>query len=318
MNVLWHIKRIRIFITLLVSLMFAVTIPVFANTNSNHRTIPFEQLEYGQYTIEVVINDVGPLKFMIDTAASRSSIFESTRQKLGLEKEGPEKFISGMTTSSYRPVIQVRTLSFGENTFFDHTIVVLKDWEDGQNKGIDGILGMDVINNLVFAFSHKSATVKISKRPRYIKSKYTRWQKVRLEDNPYLGDRYGLKFTYAKLGDLKIPTLLDTGANFSAINWMSIKGSSISRERRRLRKEWIVQGAVGEFKPRLRVRLERIYIGGIRLKQHEFLVMDFDKFPINNYGKYPLVIAGIDFMDGRDFVLDFVNNYLYIAATPKN
>jgi len=307
-------KLVGLFICLLIACSF----PTFANTTSPSHTIPFERMAQGQYTIEVRINGSEPLKFMIDTAASRSSVFNKTRLRLGLDTNDTEKFINGMTNSGYRPTSNVETLSFGRQVFYDHNIIILKDWDKGQAEGLDGILGMDVFKNLVFAFSHKTSTVKISKNPKLSKSKYKRWKKIRLEDNPYPVEKFGLLFTYTQLGDLHIPTLLDTGSNFSAINWMSVKGTTISKERRRLREEWVIQGSIGEFRPRMRVRLEETHIGGIKLKQHEFLVMNFDNFPVNKYGAYPLVIAGIDLFGGRDFVLNFPEKLIYLAPKRDN
>ncbi|MCF6220735.1 MAG: retropepsin-like domain-containing protein [Robiginitomaculum sp.] len=310
-------------IGLLVCFSIAFSSSAFANTTSPSHTVPFEQLERGQYTIEVSINDSEPLKFMIDTAASRTSIFNETRLRLGLDTDSAQKFINGMTKSGYRPTSTVDKLSFGRHVFTEHNIIILKDWDKAIYEGLDGILGMDVFDNLVFAFSHKTKTVKISvgagysKSTGYSKSKYRRWKKVRLADNPYPVEKFGLLFTYTQFGDVYVPTLLDTGANFSAINWKSVKGTTIAKERRRLREEWIIQGSIGAFKPRLRVRFEQANIGGIKLKQHEFLVMNFDNFPVNNYGAYPLVIAGIDIFEGRDFTLDFAENHLYIAPKPR-
>ncbi len=291
----------------------------FANTNLRHsQWVPFERTLNGQYTIEVTINGDGPFIFMIDTAASRTSIFNKTRSHLKLENSGEKKFINGITASNFRPSTSIDILEFAGHVFHDHNIIVLKDWKDADALQIDGILGMDVFRQLVFAFSHEKSRVKISRLPKFTKSKYRHWTKVKLEDNPYPVDKYGLLFTYTKLGNLRIPTLLDTGSNFSAINWMSVKGTRIAKERRRLREEWIVQGSIGTFKPRIRVKLAQALIGGIRLKNHEFLIMNFDNFPVNNFGKYPLVIAGVDLFEGRDFVLDFPNKRLYLARKRHN
>jgi len=302
--------------SLLACLFISFSFPAFANTTKPSNTISFERMDHGQYTIKVQINDSVPLTFMIDTAASRTSIFDKTRLRLGLGTNASQHYINGIASSGYRPSSTVETLSFGRQVFNNHKIIILEDWDDGQGERLDGILGMDVLDNLVLAVSHKTATVKISKRSRFSRSKYNRWRKIRLEDNPYPVEKFGLLFTYTQLGDLHIPTLVDTGSNFSAINWMSVKGTAISKERRRLREEWVIQGSIGEFKPRMRVRLEQTHIGGIKLKQHEFLVMNFDDFPVNKYGAYPLVIAGIDLFGGRDFTLDLVNNDLYVA--PKS
>ncbi|MBL4855175.1 MAG: aspartyl protease family protein [Robiginitomaculum sp.] len=327
MTALGSIKTIRklvgIFTCVLVScvLVIVFSTSAFANTKPNVRHsqwIPFERTENGQYTIKVNINGDGPFIFMVDTAASRTSIFNKTRSRLKLEKSGEKTFINGITASSFRPNASVDSLEFAGHVFRNHTIVILKDWKNNGVLKVDGILGMDVFKDMVFAFRHKKSRVKISRKPKFTKSKYRNWIKIRLEDNPYPVDKFGLLFTYTKLGDLHIPTLLDTGSNFSAINWMSVQGTSISKERRRLREEWVIQGSIGQFKPRIRVKLEQTFIGGVRLRDHEFLVMNFDNFPVNDYGKYPLVIVGVDLFEGRDFVLDFPDKNLYLAKRTHN
>lgn len=323
MDALSHLKFLKAVLKIasasLACLFLCLSSSVFATTSSGSNKIPFERLEHGQYTIEVTINGVGPLNFMIDTAASRTSIFNKTSLRLGLEKNAVEHYINGITAASYRPSNTVETLSFARQTFFDHNIIVLKDWVDDQSpERLDGILGMDVLDGLVMTFSHNASTVKISKRSKISRSKRRRWAKISLTENPYPGQKFGLMFTYSKFGDLHIPTLLDTGSNFTAINWLSVKGTKIAKERRRLREEWVVQGSIDSFKPRMRIRIKELDIGGVKLDRHEFLLMDFENFPINNYGKYPLVIAGIDLFDGRDFILDFVEDAVYLAPEPEN
>lgn len=274
---------------------------------------------HGQYVIETIINGQGPFRFMIDTAASRTSIFEKTRKNLNIPLlVNSDVYISGIVQSSYRPSIHLNNLSFAGQSFDDHKVVVLKDWEDIEDP-IDGILGLEVFENLTLKFSHKHNMLKVGQHDlrKKSKTKYRKWKRIRLMKNPYPTDDYGLLFTYTKLGNLKIPTIVDTGANFTTINWLSVKGTSVEKNKRRLHKQWVVQGAVGEFKPRIRIRMETINVGGITFKNHDLLIMDFNQLPINNYGKYPLVIAGIDLMAGRDFVFNFRAQELWIEPRSK-
>ena len=46
--------------------------------------------------------------------------------------------------------------------------------------------------------------------------------------------------------------------------------------------------------------------------------MNFESLPINKYGKYPLVIAGIDVFQNRDFILDIPGKRLYLGPKPKS
>ena len=86
------------FFTRLISIIFAVLLVSndFAFATSSNRVgknaiVKFDRMKSGQYIIEVKINAQGPFKFMIDTAATRSSIFESTGKKLDLEIKNRSK-----------------------------------------------------------------------------------------------------------------------------------------------------------------------------------------------------------------------------------
>ncbi len=309
------LKRLaRFWSCMCVGIFMIVSMPAFSTTSSHSKTISFERLEHGQYTVEVTINGEGPLRFMLDTAASRTSIFNKTSLRLELAQSGNEMLITGITSTGLRPSHTVENLSFAGLNFINHNIVILKDWEDSpSHERLDGILGMDILDGLVMKVSHNRSTIKVSNVSKITRSQRRRWTKIHLTDNPYPGQKFGLLFTYTQLGDLKIPTLFDMGSNFTAINWLSVQGTRMGKERRRLREEWLVQGSIDSFKPRMRIRFKELDIGGVKLKQHEFLLMDFDNFPINHRGKYPLVIAGIDIFDGRDFILDLVENNLYVA-----
>jgi len=277
----------------------------------------FSRMKTGQYTVEILLNGEGPFIFMIDTAATRTSIFEKTLSKLGLQEElQGEALISGMTDLRLRPRVNLDSISFGKTVFKDHSVVVLEDWDELEEP-LDGILGIEVLAQFSLDFSHGKNRLRIRKKfnPRAIK--YKGWSKIQLISNPYPVDDYGLKFTGAKIGKSVIPAMFDTGANFTTISWSSVEGTKLAKEKKRLREEWVVQGAVGEFKPRMVVKLDKISIGGIPLLKHEMLLMDFDKMQVNGRGQYPMVIAGIDLIGGRDFVLDFQNDLVYVEPTDR-
>ena len=303
------------------SLLFGILLstPAIAKSKSAfvaRNNMDFSRLETGQYTVEVLLNGQGPFIFMVDSAATRTSIFEKTLAKLNLEDPTTEALISGMTAARMRPTVTLQSLSFGKSVFEDHSIVVLEDWDE-QEERLDGILGIEILKEFSLAFSHGENRLRIRERfnPRAIK--YKGWNKIHLISNPYPVDDYGLKFTGAKIGRRVIPAMIDTGANFTTISWNSLKGTRLAKEKRRLREEWVIQGAVGEFKPRMVVKLDKINIGGVGLFKHEMLLMDFEQLQVNGNGQYPLIIAGIDLMGGRDFVLDLKNDALYVEPTDR-
>ena len=281
-------------------------------------TIDFSRLEGGQYTVEVMLNGDGPYVFMIDSAATRTSIFERTVAKLNLDDtSSTQALISGMTATRMRPTLPLRSLSFGKTLFKDHSVVILENWED-QTEPLDGILGLEVLQNFVLSFSHGKNRLRIRDSFNPKARRYKGWNKVALIPNPYPVADHGLRFTGARIGEVLIPVMIDTGSNFTTISWNSVEGSELGKEKERLRDEWMVQGAVGDFEPRMAVRLDEINIGGIRLLNHELLLMSFPELQVNGKGQYPLIIAGIDLMGGRDFVFDFKNDVLYVEPDEIN
>ena len=60
---------------------------------------PYRIASYGRLVTEVYVNGQGPFTFLIDTASSRSLIFEHVRQKLGLARS-QLSIASGQTGSS--------------------------------------------------------------------------------------------------------------------------------------------------------------------------------------------------------------------------
>ncbi|NNC38778.1 MAG: hypothetical protein EX271_02100 [Acidimicrobiales bacterium] len=305
-------------LALLISICFST--PAFAKSKNAfvpRNNMDFSRLESGQYTVEVLLNGEGPYVFMIDTAATRSSIFEKTLAKLPVqEHSAKEALISGMTGTRLRPTTTLKSISFGKSIFENHSVIVLEDWDD-MLEPLDGILGLEILKKFAISFSHGNNRLRIRDKfnPRAIK--YSGWNKINLISNPYPVEDYGLKFTGAKIGRNVIPALIDTGANFTTLSWNSVDGTRLEKEKKRLREQWVVQGAVGEFKPRIVVKLDKIIIGGVQLFKHELLLMDFEELQVNGKGQYPLVIAGVDLMGGRDFVLDFKNNVVYLEPSDR-
>lgn len=89
--------------TLIVLLTAVFSIPAIAEDTHSFRAkqrVEFSRLNGGQYLIDVMINEKGPFKFMIDSAATRSCLFEKTAAELGItEFTGLEKNVNGLTGS---------------------------------------------------------------------------------------------------------------------------------------------------------------------------------------------------------------------------
>jgi predicted aspartyl protease len=314
-----RVLYIRMSVGLLVYCLAFLSLPLqsFANDGEmfpSGQPISFQRLEGGQYTIDTFINGEGPFRFMIDTGASRTSIFEKTKLRLAIENQiGLDRFVNGMTGAEIRPTAIVRSMQFADQNFSDHLIVVLDDWS-GVKETLDGILGMDVLAGLVFSFKQETQQVNITRgMPLHLKE-YRKWARIKLSTSPYPGQNYGLPFTRMKFRGKRIPTLLDIGSGFSAVSWNTVEKTKLGKEKKRMKEEWVIHGAIGEFKPELHFIMTDFVIGGLNFKQHDLIVMEFAELSLNDNGKRPLVLLGVDILKDHDFILDFDRWQLLINA----
>ena len=314
----WMSSRLVALILLVLTLLCAgLTVQArSANFSPENAEAPLSRLGTGQYLVPVMVNGQGPFQFVIDSAATRTSLFERMRAHLDLEPHPiKQRFVMGMITSAMRPTLRIDHLAFAGQNYKALEVILLDNWPQTEDAP-DGILGMDILQDLTVYVEHENNRIRIKKKKSFSDRKYKKWQRLQLAPSPYPAKGYGLLFTDMKLGDRRVSAMIDTGAGFTAINWKSVHGTKLSDHRKRLREEWVVQGAIGEFVPRVRIHLDRMHIGSKLLKGHELLIMDFENLPFTQGGQHPMAIAGIDIFQGGDFVFDFPRKQIFLAPDP--
>jgi len=107
---------------------------------------------------------------------------------------------------------------------------------------------------------------------------------------------------------------MDTGAEFSVMNWNSAQYSELKSIKRRLRKEWELQGAIGTFQPISKVTLGRFRSGQKFWDHKDFLVMNFSSLDVLGVSDDPFVIVGMNLFKDDAFFIDFERNFMFIAA----
>ena len=85
---------------------------------------------------------------------------------------------------------------------------------------------------------------------------------------------------------------MDTGAQFNMMNWNINRFPKLRTIKRKLRRNWVLQGAVGSFKPVSRIKAENARAGQKFWPESEFLVFDFESLNVLGIDGKPFVIAG--------------------------
>ena len=121
-----------------------------------------------------------------------------------------------------------------------------------------------------------------------------------------------MHFIELRVDGRKTPALLDTGSEFNAMNWNSASYTQAKHLRRKLRKDWALQGANGTFDPVAKANLKLIRSGQKFWEDKDFIIMDFKSLDILGAEDDPFIIVGMNLLAEETVVLDFENNIMAI------
>ncbi len=275
----------------------------------NAFTLPYKVQEDGLILVAVELDGI-PFTFTLDSGATLTAIYPSVANQLGYAID-PERTvrIHGIIQSASRPLLDVQNFKFGNLTRDDMRIVVLKERHNPES---DGILGMDVLAGYAILFHHKEQTLTFMDSRKVPTQLRRDWRRIPLNDNPYLEDDFTLTFLQVNLGNYTIPALLDLGSSISIQNWASAKNSKIRGIRRRLEKQWKLEGANGTFRPRILATYQLIRSGPQYWLERDVYVRDLESLKILGIEDKPLLIMGMNFFRDTTFLADFPAMTLYI------
>lgn len=268
--------------------------------------LPIIKSENGLILVPTSIDEGDPVLMIIDTGATRSAIYQSFYQRLGLEKTHETVQIHGMVESGIRPEIQLPYLDLDNKRIENLTFAVLEKFAQKSKSSdkIGGLIGLDILDSFYLFFDHERqilSLIPIKYPPPILPSS---WSRVVLSSNPYIDDGRTLKYFNVRVTGKLVPALFDTGSEFNLINWPAIKHPHILTTRRKLEDQWRLAGAVGKFDPRTKVKLV-----GFRSDQkfwsgRDFLVLDFESLHKLGVKDRPFIIAGTNMFTKSTFWLD--------------
>ncbi|NNE58774.1 MAG: clan AA aspartic protease [Hellea sp.] len=280
--------------------------------------LPYEETARGLIIIPVQ-TEFGQSSFLIDTGATRSALFKGSEDSLIDKSEfvGVANII-GLVNSGHHQMVKVAELNLGKRRFKDMTVAVLPERTkiDNELMSIDpgGIIGMDVLAeyNLLVDADEKQIYFIPFKYPKPFLSRV--WKPVYLYHNPHSALDKNLHFFDVRVGNHIIPAILDSGAEFNVINWEATIIPEIRRLQRRLRKDWEIQGALGEFDPAVKIDVNFLRAGQMSWRKSQFIIMNFDHLDGLGFADKPLVIAGSSIFQNQSFYLNFDSNQLWLKT----
>jgi len=259
--------------------------------------------------------------FVVDTGATLTSIFPDMQTRLALMPNKTTSIrVHGMIAAQLQPLTELPSLNLGGTEMGPLPVAVIPRIKEKAgrearflDKDYDGIIGMDVLSRYHLYIDKKAGFLKLIPQALSAPNMPNDWAIVELTRNPFLEDGRKLHFFQLRLGNALTPALLDTGSQFNMMNWNTQRFPQLRAVKRKLRRNWEINGAIGTFKPVTKILSKNARAGQKFWGDNEFLVLDFKSLDVLGIDGKPFVIAGIPMMKEVAVLIDFENDRLYFA-----
>jgi hypothetical protein len=212
----------------LATAFLAMTATVRADTAD----LPYRIGGDGRVSTDIFVNGQGPFSFLLDTASSRTMVFDHLRQQLKLEPSAPGLLkVYAMNNIGTALPVQPRELRLDQRRVTGLTLGVLPDDihpPEGE-LAADGILGMDALANTFLAMDHDSLRLKLMDPAASGTEVYRRWPSAELIPYQVKDIDITLWWLRAKFGPQNVTALLDMGSGITMINWIAAETLGIHR-----------------------------------------------------------------------------------------
>ncbi len=277
---------------------------------------PYRITETGLIAVTVRLNGTVEEEFIIDTASTLTTVTERVANRLALPYSDENMTsVYGFFERADRPLTKIDSIELGGLSRADLPTVVLEN-VPGE-RSARNLIGIDFFSEHALEVLAEPQIIRIYPKNLIRRAPGRRWTKIPLGPSPFGGPDHGLLFAVARFEQKSLPALIDTGAGFSALSWSAIEGWRASEIRRRLKDEWRARGAVGEFKPETRVRLEYVELGDRFWREIDVYIFELETLDVLGAPRAPLMVAGADLFIGADFLIDFSSNEMFARGSRR-
>jgi predicted aspartyl protease len=281
--------------------------------------LPYRIGADGRVSTDVFLNGQGPFNFVLDTASSRTMLFEHLRQELGLvaADTGMLKVYAMNNIGTAMPV-KPGALGLDTQTINGLTMGVLPDDVtpiDGQ-QAADGILGMDALSHYFMVMDHDTLQVRLMDPSDPGATAYREWPSERL--TPYQAHDMDITFWWmnAKFGGENVTALLDMGSGITMLNWEAAERLGLRRAD--FLKDKIPQDlrdALGTLEPVVLVKGLSIQVDDHKFLDQTVIVANAKVFQYFELADRPAAIIGPALLRSNSLAIDFGKRRIYIGPT---
>lgn len=253
--------------------------------------------------VDVMIEDAGPYRFVVDTGANRSVLSTEVAEALALPTAG-QALVHGIAGVMPSPTVLVRALSVGRLVSRRVRMPVLH----GHYLGADGLLGVDVLahRRALLNFRDQSFSLFAGAEPVAVarSGQQRRAQEEALDEVVVPArHRFGqLTIVDAEIGGVKLTAFLDSGAENTVGNMAlrnALRRPGLLSER--LPRVELVS-ATGQIAAGELSTVPPLRLGGVRLGNLTCVFSDLHTFRIWDLEDRPALLIGVDVMRHFDAI----------------
>jgi hypothetical protein len=274
--------------------------------------IPREGRSSTHLLVDATVNEKGPFRLALDTAASISVLIESVAATAEVGQiTGTRVLLRGMTGSGTYPVARAEKITVGGIEWSSPMLAVLPD--DSPISGrMDGLLGTDFLAQYALAYFADDRVIRLYPKAAVTGPGFRGWTSIPLyEMRLGQSDVTVLVFSLVISGET-IPAILDIGADASLMNHRATRTIGV---RPRGGASSSMTGATGPTIYATELIFWEVLAGNHIWRSRNFLVADFPVFEALGLQERPMAIAGVDLFRDHDIVIDFAGKRLLLRRS---
>lgn len=267
---------------------------------------------------DVYINNQGPFSFLIDTASSRSLIFEHVRKKLALTQSQPGLLtIYGINDIGNALPVKPSVLRVAGEELRGITLGVLAD---SENNGPDGVLGTDVLTRYFVVLDRGAMRIKFLPPDQVFGRDYADWAQVALV--PRTLKKFPIQFWYlkARFNDRTITSLFDLGAGTTMMNWDAAEKLGLRRRNFSVYgpPPLALQDVLGATSPAIELLGMDVRLSGRSWTRQSAIAAEAPIFRYFDLEEEPAAIIGPGLLGNNSLAIDFAGQRLFIGPTVRD